>query len=152
MKRREFLTLLGAGAATARPLRAQSQQTARKPLIAVAAGFSEGEMRPLLDAFRSGLQAQGWTVGGNVTMDISHASGAYTPDQARALIAKNPDVILTQGTGMLNVVRKETQTVPIVFTMVPDPVKLGIVANLARPGRQRDRLHQFRILDGRQVA
>ncbi len=134
MKRREFLTLLGAGAATAWPLRAQSQQTARKPLIAVAAGFSEGEMRPLLDAFRSGLQAQGWTVGGNVTMDISHASGAYTPDQARALIAKNPDVILTQGTGMLNVVRKETQTVPIVFTMVPDPVKLGIVANLARPG------------------
>jgi putative ABC transport system substrate-binding protein len=46
----------------------------------------------------------------------------------------NPDVIVTQGTGMLTVVRKETKTIPVVFTMVPDPVKLGIVENLARPG------------------
>jgi putative tryptophan/tyrosine transport system substrate-binding protein len=132
MKRRDFL--LGIGAATAWPLRAQSQQTGRRPVIAVAAGFNEAEMRPLLDAFREGLQAQGWTVGTNITMDVNYASGAYTAEQAGALVAKKPDVIVTQGTGMLNVVRKATQTVPIVFTMVPDPVKLGIVDNLARPG------------------
>lgn len=133
MKRREFITLLGAGAA-ALPGFAHAQQSGRVPLIGVAAGFSESEMKPLLDAYRSGLQAQGWTVGGNVRMEVSYAGGAYTADQARALINKNPDVILTQGTGMLNVVRKVTQTVPIVFAMVPDPVSLGIVQNLARPG------------------
>jgi ABC-type uncharacterized transport system substrate-binding protein len=67
-------------------------------------------------------------------MEARYASGAYEVEQARDLLARNPDVIVTQGTGMLTVVRKETKTIPVVFTMVPDPVKLGIVDNLARPG------------------
>jgi putative ABC transport system substrate-binding protein len=132
MKRREFIALLGAAAAW--PVEVLAQQAGRQPLIGVVSGFGETEMRPLLDAFRTGLQAQGWTVGGNVALNINYTGGAYTVDQVRALLAKKPDVVVTQGTGMLNIVRKATQTVPVVFTMVPDPVKLGIVDNLARPG------------------
>jgi putative ABC transport system substrate-binding protein len=120
-------------AAATWPIAAHAQRSAPR-LIGVAAGFSEPEMRPLLQAFTEQLKAQGWTIGDNVTMDASYASGAYAADHVRALIAKKPDVILTQGTGMLGVVRRETQTIPVVFTMVPDPVKLGIVQNLARPG------------------
>jgi putative ABC transport system substrate-binding protein len=62
------------------------------------------------------------------------AGRAYEADQAQALIDRKPNVIVTQGTGMLTVVRKLTTTIPVVFTMVPDPVQLGIVDNLARPG------------------
>jgi putative ABC transport system substrate-binding protein len=131
MKRRDFLLSLAATAAW--PIAAHAQRPAPR-LIGVAAGFSEPEMRPLLQAFAEQLKTQGWTVGDNVTIDASYASGAYAADHVRALIARKPDVILTQGTGMLGVVRRETQTIPVVFTMVPDPVQLGIVQNLARPG------------------
>ena len=134
MKRREFVALLGFAAAAASPLGAGAEPAAKAPLIGVAAGFSEQDMRPLLDAFRTQLKTLGWTVGDNVTMEARYASGAYEVEQARALIARNPAVIVTQGTGMLTVVQKETKTVPVVFTMVPDPVKLGIVESLARPG------------------
>ena len=132
MKRREFIALLGAAVAV--PGAASAQQSGKTPLIGVAAGFSEKEMKPLLDAFRAQLQTLGWTVGGNVTMQARYGSGAYETEQARALIALQPDIIVTQGTGMLNVIRKETRTIPVVFTMVPDPVRLGIIENLARPG------------------
>jgi putative ABC transport system substrate-binding protein len=131
MRRRGFLITMVAAATW--PIAAHAQRSAPR-LIGVAAGFSEPEMRPLLQAFAEQLKTQGWTIGDNVTMDASYASGAYAADHVRALIAKKPDVILTQGTGMLGVVRRETQTIPVVFTMVPDPVKLGIVQNLARPG------------------
>jgi putative ABC transport system substrate-binding protein len=134
MRRREFIVLAGSAAASAWSPHVWAQDGGRTPLIGVAAGFSEPEMKPLLDAFRAQLQAQGWTVGGKVRMEAHYASGAYEADQVLALIAKNPDVIVTQGTGMLTAVRKTTSTIPVVFTMVPDPVKLGIVGNLARPG------------------
>jgi putative ABC transport system substrate-binding protein len=135
MNRREFIALCAAmspfvladGPAIA-------QQKARVPLIGVAAGFTEQAMRPLLEAFSKQLQVHGWTVGSNVLMQARYASGAYEAEQARALIAMEPDIIVTQGTGMLTVVRRETKTIPIVFTMVPDPVSLGIVSNLAHPG------------------
>jgi putative tryptophan/tyrosine transport system substrate-binding protein len=134
MRRRDFITLLGGAGAAATPLAALAQQPGKPRLIGLAAGFNEQEMRPLLEAMRAQLRVHGWNVGENVTLEVRYASGAYGVDQIRSLIAMNPEVIVTQGTGMLTVVRKETQTVPVVFTMVPDPVKLGIVDNLRRPG------------------
>jgi putative tryptophan/tyrosine transport system substrate-binding protein len=134
MNRRHFIAL-GAGlAATTLSMPARAQRPGKMPLIGVAAGFSEQAMRPLLDAFQKQLQVHGWSAGSNFALEARYASGAYEAEQARALIARNPDVIVTQGTGMLTVVRRETKTIPIVFTMVPDPVSLGIVDNLARPG------------------
>ncbi len=134
MKRRDFIALGAGFAAATASLPARAQQPGKIPLIGVAAGFSEQAMRPLLEAFQNQLRVHGWNAGTNFTLEARYASGAYEVEQARALIARNPDVIVTQGTGMLTVVRRETKTIPIVFTMVPDPVSLGIVDNLARPG------------------
>ena len=100
----------------------------------LAAGFTEEEMKPLLDALLAQLKVHGWILGQNLTLEARYGGGAYSVEQVKALIATAPDVIVTQGTGMLNIVRKETSTLPIVFTMVPDPVRLGIVENIARPG------------------
>jgi putative ABC transport system substrate-binding protein len=134
VKRRSFLSLLGGTAAAALSGPAAAEPARKVPLIGVAAGFSEAAMKPLLEAFGAQLKTLGWTVGDNITLEARYASGAYEDQQARELLAKKPDVIVTQGTGMLTVVRKQTTTIPVVFTMVPDPVKLGIVSNLARPG------------------
>jgi putative ABC transport system substrate-binding protein len=120
LRRRSFLTLVGsvAVAAVSRPAAAEQAQKVR--LIGVLAGFSEADMAPLLEAFLAQLKSLGWTVGDNIKLEARYASGAYEAEQARELLSKNPDVIVTQGTGMLTVVRRETQSVPIVFTMVPD--------------------------------
>jgi len=134
MRRRDFITLLGGAGAAATPLRALAQQPGKIRLIGLATGFNEEEVRPLLEAMRTQLRVLGWILGENIKLEVRYASGAYGADQVRSLIAMNPEVIVTQGTGMLTVVRKETRTVPVVFTMVPDPVKLGIVDNLRRPG------------------
>jgi putative ABC transport system substrate-binding protein len=131
MRRRDFICVLG-GAAIAVPLHASAQQRPRR--LALAAGFTEEEMKPLLDALLAQLKVHGWILGQNLTLEARYGGGAYSTEQVKALIATAPDVIVTQGTGMLNIVRKETSTLPIVFTMVPDPVKLGIVDNIARPG------------------
>lgn len=134
MRRRDFITLLGGAGAAAIPLPALAQQPGKIPLIGLATGFNEQEVRPLLEAMRAQLRVHGWIIGGNIKLEVRYAGGAYGAEQVRSLIAMNPEVIVTQGTGMLSVVRKETRTVPVVFTMVPDPVKLGIVDNLRRPG------------------
>lgn len=132
MRRRDFISGLGA-AAVAAPLVANAQ-AGRPKRLALAAGFTEEEMKPLLDTLLAQLRVHGWVLGQNLTLEARYGGGAYSAEQVKALIATNPDVIVTQGTGMLNVVRKETKTTPIVFTMVPDPVTLGIVSNIARPG------------------
>lgn len=134
MRRRDFITLLGGVGAAATPLRALAQQPGKVRLIGLATGFNEQEVRPLLEAMRTQLRVHGWNLGENIKLEVRYAGGAYGAEQVRSLIAMNPEVIVTQGTGMLTVVRKETMTVPVVFTMVPDPVKLGIVDNLRRPG------------------
>ncbi len=134
MNRRQFvLSGIATGTFGWSAVPAAAQQ-GKLPLIGVAAGFSEQTMRPLLEAFSKQLQLHGWSVGRNVLIEARYASGAYEAEQVRALLALAPDVIVTQGTGMLSVLRKETKTIPIVFTMVPDPVSLGIVSNLAHPG------------------
>jgi putative ABC transport system substrate-binding protein len=134
MDRRGFIGLLGGVGVAATPLGALAQQPGKIRLIGLVTGFNEDEVRPLLEAMRAQLRVHGWILGENIKLEIRYASGAYGVDQVRSLIAMNPEVIVTQGTGMLTVVRKETSTVPVVFTMVPDPVKLGIVENLRRPG------------------
>jgi putative ABC transport system substrate-binding protein len=134
MRRRDFITLLGGAGVAASPLAARAQQPGKIRLIGLATGFNEQEVWPLLEAMRAQLRIHGWIIGENIKLEVRHAGGAYGAEQVRSLIAMNPEVIITQGTGMLSVVRKETMTVPVVFTMVPDPVKLGIVDNLRRPG------------------
>jgi putative ABC transport system substrate-binding protein len=137
MKRREFITLVG-GAAVAWPLAARAQQTERVRrvgvLMSVAADGPDGQ--PRLAAFLKGLQALGWTDGRNVRIDTRWGAGdaERARKYAAELVALGPDVILASGDHSVVASQQATRTVPIVFTLVSDPVGTGYVESLARPG------------------
>jgi putative ABC transport system substrate-binding protein len=137
MKRREFTTLLG-GAAVEWPLAARAQQPDRMRrigvLLNVAADDPEAPAR--VGAFSQGLAELGWTIGRNVRIDYRWYAG--NADAARKYAAESvalaPDVILASGTLGVTAVQQLTRPVPIVFTLVADPVGAGVVNSLARPG------------------
>ena len=137
-RRREFITLLGGAAATL-PLAARAQQGERMRRIAVlmptAADDPEGQAR--IAAFMQGLQQWGWTVGGNIRVDIRWSAGDadHIRKHAAELVALGPDVILANSTAVVGPLLHATRTVPVVFAVVADPVGAGYVDSLARPGR-----------------
>jgi putative ABC transport system substrate-binding protein len=137
IRRREFITLLG-GVAAAWPLAARAQQGERMRRIGVlmnlAADDPEGQAR--IVAFVQGLQQSGWTDGHNVRIDTRWAAGDAARFQryAEELLALAPDVILASATPSVQALQHATRTVPIVFANVGDPVGMGLVASLARPG------------------
>jgi putative ABC transport system substrate-binding protein len=137
MKRREFITVLGGGAA-AWPLVARAQQTERTRrigvLMSLAADDPQGQAR--IAAFLQALQQLGWTDGQNVQIYTRWAAGdaEQIHKSAAELIALAPDVILASGGSVAGRLVQMTRTVPIVFTQTPDPVGAGFVDSLARPG------------------
>jgi putative ABC transport system substrate-binding protein len=135
VKRRAFITLLG-GAAAAGPLAARAQQGERMRLIGVLMGIESGpDARARIAAFRQGLREAGWTDHRNVRIDVIWGPG--DPEHVRAdaaeLVRTSPDVILANGPVPMLALQKTTRSIPIVFVQVPDPVDLGVVANIARP-------------------
>jgi putative ABC transport system substrate-binding protein len=136
VKRREFITLLGG--AVAWPLAARAQQPERVRRIGVlmnlAADDPEGQAR--LAALLQGLQEAGWAVGRNVRIDIRWA--ASDPERnrklAEELVALAPDAIFASTGQVVMPLRQVTRTVPIVFAALTDPIAIGLVESLARPG------------------
>jgi putative ABC transport system substrate-binding protein len=135
--RREFITLLG-GAAAVWPLAARGEQADRVRRVGVLMGVtndSEGQAR--IAAFKEVLQTLGWIEGANVQIDIRWTDGNVA-DRIRAnaaeLVAMRPDVIVANGTPVSAALRFESQSIPIVFVAVTDPIGSGLVPNLARPG------------------
>ena len=135
-KRREFVTLLGGAAAW--PIAARAQQVERMRRIGVffpgAADDTEYQARNA--AFLQGLQELGWIDGRNLRIDYRWGAGdaSNIPKHAMELAALAPDVILAAGGAVTGPLLQATQTVPIVFVIVPDPVGAGFVDSLARPG------------------
>ena len=136
MRRREFITLIGA-ALGAYPLTVGAQQKERARRIAVLIGVeddAEGQAR--LAAFRKGMHDLGWSEGRDMQMDVRFASG--DADRTRAygaeLIRSTPDVILANGSLVVAALKQQTKTIPIVFAQVVDPVNSGFVDSLAHPG------------------
>jgi putative ABC transport system substrate-binding protein len=137
MQRREFITLAG-GAAIAWPLVARAQQAGQTRrvgmLMSMAAGDPEGQAR--VAAFVQELQKLGWTEGGKVRIDIRWGAGDTDRfrQYAAELVALAPDVILAGAGVTMAPLMQATKTVPIVFTVVTDPVGAGFVASLEHPG------------------
>ena len=137
MKRRAFITLLG-GAAAAWPVAARAQGRDRMRRISVLMGLAadDAESQARLAAFAQGLQQSGWIVGQNVRVD--YRWGAGNADLMRKfaaeLVALAPDVILAHSSAAVGPLLQATRTVPIVFTLVADPVGGGYVKSLASPG------------------
>ena len=136
MRRREFMTLVGG--AVALPLAARAQQPGRMRRIGILLGHAADDPKSMARnaAFLQGLQELGWSVGRNVQIDYRWAVGdaASIRKFAAELVALRPDVIMAAGNPILVALQQATDTLPIVFAGVADPVGAGFVASLARPG------------------
>jgi putative ABC transport system substrate-binding protein len=131
MQRREFITFIGGTVAW--PLVARAQQPAM-PVIGV---LSVGSLIPDLDvAFERGLAERGYVVGKDVRIERRSAQGNYDrlPELAQELVRLNPALIRVGGNAVALAARRATSTIPIVFNIASDPVKLGLAKSFAHPG------------------
>ena len=138
MKRRAFITLLGAGAA-AWPLAVRAQQTERVRRIGVLMGWpeSDSEAQSEFAAFVQELRKLGWADGRNLRIDSRWAMPAHPESMhrfAKELVALQPELILSQSTPATAALLQQTRTIPIIFAIVADPIGSGFVVSFPRPG------------------
>jgi putative tryptophan/tyrosine transport system substrate-binding protein len=145
MKRRDFITLLGGAAAC--PLAASAQQSGAMRRIGVLTSLrpNDPEEQARNAAFVQALQQLGWTVGGNLRVEYRRTQGDAERNRRYAveLVALAPDVIQATGSFALGALLQATRTIPIVFTIVPDPVGAGFVDSLSKPGGNATGFSQF---------
>ena len=134
IRRRDVISLTAGAAAW--PLAARAQQSSRIRRIGVLLGLSDPVWKSYLDTFVQELARLGWVEGRNVRIDrrFGGTDLARTQMLAKELVQLSPDAILTDGTPNTAALQQETRTIPIVFTVVVDPVSAGFVAGLPRPG------------------
>ena len=135
LSRRRFLTSWAASLAA--PLSATAQARDKVYRIGFLGGASLAGYAQLVDALRRGLKERGYVEGKNITIEYRWADGEYgrLRTLAAELVRLRPDLIITQGTPAALAAKETTATIPIVMAIVGDPVQSGVVASLARPGR-----------------
>jgi len=134
MKRREFIAVIG-GAAAAWPLLARAQSVRRVGFLSLGQP-TDAFGKAIMGAFAEQLAALGWKDGVNLYIDWRWygADPAQAERQAAELIAAKPDVLVASGNPAVEKMRRQAQSIPIVFALVSDPAGMGYVATLAHPG------------------
>jgi putative tryptophan/tyrosine transport system substrate-binding protein len=137
MKRRDFISFL-IGTVAAWPLAASAQQAERVRRVAFLHVYAENdpEVLPRVVAFRQGLEALGWIENRNIRVEHRYSGGDLNRIQTYAteLVRSAPDLIAGSGTAVIAALKQATDTIPIVFSVVNDPVGQGFVTTLSRPG------------------
>jgi putative ABC transport system substrate-binding protein len=136
MRRRDFMTMVGAAAAWPLSAEAQERERVRRIGVLLPATADDEEFQGLAGAFLQALALLGWTIGRNVRIDTRWATtnSGDIRRHAAELIALTPDVILCHGSPTLGPLLQATGAVPVVFVAAIDPVGAGYVGSLARPG------------------
>jgi putative ABC transport system substrate-binding protein len=134
MRRRDFMTLLG-GMAVSWPMSLSAQPAARRPRLGILI-YSTPQADPNTESFRRGLRDLGYIDGQTISIEYRYAEGKpeRLPALAMELVGLKPDVMFVLGGDVAPYLSKATQTIPIVYAMSADPVRLGLSASLARPG------------------
>jgi len=136
VRRREFITLIGGGAATL-PLTVRAQQHTQKiPRIGWLAPGTRENYEPLLEEYRRGMLELGYVEGRTIETEYLYADAQLDrlPALAQRLVEHKVDVIVTVSTPPTLAAERATSTIPIVFAASADPIETGVVASLARPG------------------
>ena len=144
MRRREFIAAF-AGAVPVWPIAARAQQST-PPMVALINGGAPNASAPYAAAFRKGLSEMGYEEQKNVTVEYHWLEGQYAllPDLLDNLIRRRVAVIATPGSAPASLAAKAaTATIPIVFGVGDDPVALGLIANLAKPGGNVTGINSF---------
>lgn len=143
MRRREFLSLLG-GVAVVWPLTARAQHSSM-PLVGFVNSSSAQAQVLVAAAYRRGLEETGFIEGKNLLIESRWADGQYNrlPEMIDDLIKRNVAVIMAGGPPAAHAAKKATSTIPIVFTSGDDPVQLGLVSSINRPGGNVTGVHIF---------
>jgi putative tryptophan/tyrosine transport system substrate-binding protein len=145
VRRREFITLVGGLATWPLAAHAQKPEQAKRVAVLMNVAANDPEAPGRVGALAQGLAGLGWTIGQNVRIDYRWYAG--NPDASRKyaaeLVALGPDVVVASGTLGVAALQQTTRSVPIVFTLVSDPVAGGFVESLARPGGNITGFMQF---------
>ena len=137
MRRREFLGVVG-GAAASWPLLSRAQPVERMRRVGALIGGAESdpEFQARVAAFRQSLEELGWSEGKNIQIDyrFTGANRERTESFAKELVALQPEVLFASSTIPAAALHRESRTIPIVFGIVGDPIGLGFIVSLSRPG------------------
>jgi putative tryptophan/tyrosine transport system substrate-binding protein len=136
MRRRDFIKVIGSAVVWPFAARAQSAGLVRQ--VGMLMGFAESDLAAQSEvaAFRVALTKLGWMEGSNLRIDLRWGAGDASTIRsfAKELVELRPDAILGHTTPVIGAIARETQTIPIVFTVIADPIGSGFAASLARPG------------------
>jgi putative ABC transport system substrate-binding protein len=137
MRRRDFIRVIG-GAAVLRPFAAHAQQAGVVRRVGMLSSLAEGdaESQALVAALHQALAEFGWVDGRNLRVDHRWAAGdpRRLTAFAKELLGLQPDVVVGHTTPSVIALRNDTETIPIVFVQISDPIGTGFITNLARPG------------------